>query len=215
MKTMIERVIRFRHRFGWLGTVALMLPVLAWAEEFTGQSVWGIFHLQSPALSELISGDMFAKTFYLRSMGTGDPHELLFWFTLVSVTSLPWALLVRWLSDRNKRGAYRAYAFCGMLLGIPLFCMLLFPLIWLIRYVNRMGVTPRRVQGLIYCAVWGGALIGFIVSCFIRRNTGQGRDWKSAVAVIVAVPATLFVLTNAESWAVSVVLTLLRGSSKM
>jgi len=205
-ETVARVTARFRHRFGWLGTALLMFPVLAWTVLLASDCLENIFHSQSLLLPSLISGELLARPFntYHATGAKGTPTigYWLFWFTLFAVASLPWALAVRWLSNREKRGAYAVYAFCSMVLGITLLAMLIIPLIWLIQYVNTMGVTPRRIRGLAYCAIGGLVVLGFIVSAFVRRRTGQRWDWQMAVAVIVATPATLFLLVNTKAWAV-------------
>jgi hypothetical protein len=201
-----------RHRVGWVGTAFLMLPVLVWTAWVAGDPLASVFHCRSQLLPSLISGELLAQRFDIRHAGGcfDQPTigKWLFLFTLMAVTALPWALAVRWLSDRSRRGAYVAYAFCGTVLGVFLLCILVGPLVWLGQYVNTMGVTPRRVRGLVYGAAGGAAVIAFIVSGFARRNTVQERSPKqlfsagvSVIAVIAAALGTLFVWVNGAAWA--------------
>ena len=212
MKNFIARVTRLRHSLGWLETATLMLPVLAWTVLAADGPLTSVFHCRSQLLPSLLSGALLAERFDIRHAGScfDQPTigKWLFLFTFMAVTSLPWALAVRWLSDRNKRGAYWAYAICGTLLGIFLLCILVWPVVWLGQYVNSMGVTPRRLRGLRWGAAGGLAVITFVTSVFFPFFTSQVKGlkrillgWASAFSVIAATIGVLFVWVNAPMWA--------------
>ena len=212
MKNFIARVTRLRHSLGWLETATLMLPVLAWTVLAADGPLTSVFHCRSQLLPSLLSGALLAERFDIRHAGScfDQPTigKWLFLFTFMAVTSLPWALAVRWLSDRNKRGAYWAYAICGTLLGIFLLCILVWPVVWLIQYVNSMGVTPRRLRGLRWGAAGGLAVITFVSSVFFPLFTSRVKGltrillgWASAFSVIAATSGVLFVWVNAPMWA--------------
>ena len=212
MKNFIARVTRLRHSLGWLETATLMLPVLAWTVLAADGPLTSVFQCRSQLLPSLLSGALLAERFDIRHAGScfDQPTigKWLFLFTFMAVTSLPWALAVRWLSDRNKRGAYWAYAICGTLLGIFLLCILVWPVVWLIQYVNSMGVTPRRLRGLRCGAAGGLAVITFVASVFFPHFTSRIKGltrillgWASAFPVIAATIGVLFVWVNAPMWA--------------
>ena len=212
MENGIARVKRLRHRCGWLATTLMMLPVLAWAIWVAGDPLATVFHCRSQLLSSLISGELLAERFDIRHAGScfDQPTigKWLFLFTFMAATSLPWALAVRWFSDRKRSGAYLAYAVCGTALGFFLLCILVWPLVWLVQYVNTMGVTPRRVRGLVYGAAGGLAVITFVTSVFFPLFTSRVKGlrrillgWASVFSVIVATIGVLFVWVNAPMWA--------------
>ena len=208
MKSKIECVMRFRHRFGWIGTALLFIPVLLlvlflldWYATFCYTLPWRFSQLLQIGQNELAS--------LFRMPDRSNSTEFIFYalweFTFLAVVSLPLALMVRWMSDREKRSAYRVYAFGGMVLGFILFWMLFYPLSLLLLYVNEMGFTPRRVKGLCYCAGWGVILTGFVVSAFLTKGTIRRQGWKrmfaigmAAVALLAAAPGVLLVRVVAE-----------------
>ena len=212
MKNGIVRVMRLRHSCGWLATALLMLPALAWVWTVAGGPVQSVFHCRSTWLASLCNGSLLAERFDIRHAGSffDQPTigKWLFLFTFMAVTSLPWALAVRWLSDRKRPSAYLVYAFCGIVLGLFLLCMLALPLVWLGQYVNSMGVTPRRLRGLRWGAAGGLAVMTFVTSVFFPLFTSRVKGlkrillgWTSAFSVIAATIGVLFVWVNAPMWA--------------
>jgi hypothetical protein len=212
MENGVTRVMRLRHSCGWLATALLMLPALAWVWTAAGDPVRSVFHCRSTLLASLCNGSLLAERFDICHAGSvfDQPTigKWLFLFTFMAVTSLPWALAVRWLSDRNKRGAYWAYAICGTLLGILLLCILVWPMVWLGQYVNSMGVTPRRLRGLRWGAAGGLVVITFVTSVFFPLFTSRVKGlkkillgWASAFSAIAATIGGLFVWVNAPMWA--------------
>ena len=211
MKNGLARVLRLRHSCGWLATVLLMLPVLRWVWFAAGDPLRSLFHVRSELLPSLCSGRLLMEPFDIRHAGScfDQPTigKWLFLFTFMAVTSLPWALAVRWLSDRRKAGAYLAYALCCTVLGVFLLSLLTWPLVWLAQYVCSMGVTPRRVQGLEYGATGGLAVMTFIVSAFVKpprfQETGVRQVCAAGGAVAAVILATLgglFMWVNGPAW---------------
>ena len=200
--------MRFRHRFGWVGTALLFIPVLllVWYDAHypLSQIFNSLLQIGSGGLaSQFHVTPWYPRYFYHR--GPVVIEMALYLFTFAAVASLSLALMVRWMSDREKQSAYRVYAFGGMVLGFILFCMLIYRLIFLLQYVNVMGFTPRRVKGLCYCAGWGVILTGFVVSAFLTKGTIQRQGWKrmlaigmAAVALLAAAPGALLVRVVAE-----------------
>jgi hypothetical protein len=189
-----------------------MFPVLGWVWLAAEDPIRSVFHCRSSLLTSLCNGHLLSERFDIRHAGScfDQPTigKWLFLFTFMAVTSLPWVLAVRWLSDRKNRGAYLAYAFCGTVLGVFLLSILVWPLVWLIQYVNSMGDTPRRVRGLVYGAVGGLAVIAFMVSAFVSPSTLQKKGMNQVVsaggtvfAVIIATLGALFIWVNGAAWA--------------
>jgi hypothetical protein len=144
---------RFHQKIGWWGTVLLMLPILFF--------IWLV--AQEPFLSvvsgkvpyNILIGKLFSEKFdigHARGIRIG-----LIWFSFMAVVSLPYSLAVRWSSNLRNRAGYLAYSISMTLLCIFLLCILLWPVCWLIQYIHSMGVTPRRIFGLVY------GIAGFVI----------------------------------------------------
>lgn len=200
---------RFHHRVGWLGITILMLPILAWVWLAAREPVISVFNGCVPHL--ILSGKLFSERFNTISAGfTMDQPTIgkwLFWFTVMTVSSLPYAAAVRWLSNRAKGSAYLAYVVCVVILGIFLLCILSWPLSWLIQYVASMGFTPRRICGLIYSVAGGLLVIGFLSFAFRKPNAVTESTARiisggwCAVATFTAVIGLAIVMVNWQSWA--------------
>ena len=79
---------------------------------------------------------------------------------------VPCAAGIRAVSNRSKASAYLAYAVGAVILGVFLLCILSWPFSWLVQYVVSMGLTPRRVCGLLYTVAGGLLVVGFIALAF-------------------------------------------------
>ncbi len=153
----------FHHRVGWLGTMFLMLPILMWVWLAAKEPFISVFNGTVPYY--VISGKLFSEKFNIIHAGfTLDQPTIgkwLFWFFVMTLSSLPYAAAVRWISDGKSRGGYLAYGITIVILCIFLLCILSWPLSWLIQYVCSMGFTPMRVYGLLYGIGGGIMVIGF------------------------------------------------------
>lgn len=170
---------RIGHRVGWLGTLILMLPTLFWVWLAAREPFISVFNVTVPRY--IISGRLFSEPFNKIHAGFAMDRptigKWLFWFTFMTVSSLPYAIVVRWLGNRRKRSGYLAYGISVVILCTFLLCILSWPLTWLIQYVNSMGFTPKRIMGLLYGIGGGILVIGFLVWAFKRpkeyKNTQQ------------------------------------------
>lgn len=168
--------MRWRHRLGWPGISLLMLPILFW--------VWMPAHdplisvLNGAVPGDVLSGRLFTDKFDTVHAGFSLDQptigKWLFWFTVMTVSSLPWAAAVRWLSDRTTRSGYWAYGACVGILALLLLCILTWPLSWLIQYVCSMGFTPRRAYGLLYAVSGASLVIGFLAWSFRSTKAAGG-----------------------------------------
>ena len=143
---------RCHHRVGWLGILLLMLPILAWVGLAASEPLISVVNGAVPRY--VISGQLFAGRFDTRHAGCAIHRPTigmwLFWFTFMAVTSLPYTAAVGWVADRRRKAGYAAYSLSVTLLCVFLLCMLTWPLIWLIEYIWSMGITQRRICGLVY-----------------------------------------------------------------
>jgi hypothetical protein len=196
-----------RHRVGWLGICALMMPALWWVWLAAREPVHGVF---SGGVLAFIMGPLFSAPFDIVHAGSALDQptigKWLFWFTVMAGTSLPFSLLVRWLSDRTKVGAYVAYAAFATMIETFLLCIVSGPFLMLIQYVYSMGITSRRIHGLLFAVAGGMVVLGFVALAFraprempdvVRRH--RAVRWCVPVTV-VAVAGGLIGVVNLPTW---------------
>ena len=174
MKSSNRYIERFHHSVGWLGTIFLMLPILTWVWLAAKEPFISVFNGAVP--SYVISGKLFSEKFDICHAGfcLDQPTigKWLFWFSVMMVSSLPYVTTVRWISNRKSRCGYLAYGISIVILCIFLLCILSWPLCWLIQYVCSMGLTSRRVYGLLY-GIGGGILVIGFFAWAIRKPKEQ------------------------------------------
>lgn len=174
----VKIVNRYRERFhqslGSLATVFLMLPILTFVWLTAKEPFLSVIYGKLPY--DVITGKFFTTKFHTIHAGSALDQptigKWLFWFTVMTVLSLPYAAVVRWLSDRRDKVGYLAYSIPAVILSIFLLCILSWPMCWLIQYVCSMGFTPRRVYGLIY-GIAGGILVFSFLCRSIKKPKGK------------------------------------------
>ncbi|HPB32659.1 MAG TPA: hypothetical protein PLB62_14505 [Candidatus Sumerlaeota bacterium] len=159
---------RFRHRAGWPGIILMMLPIFIWVWPAAREPVISVFNGAVPrfVLSGRIFTDAFDRGHAGFAMDQPTIGKWLFWFTFMTLSSLPYAAVVQWLSNRKTRSGYRVFGACLAILSLFLLCILSWPLSWLIQYVSSMGFTPQRIYGLLYAVAGGLVIIGFLIQAF-------------------------------------------------
>lgn len=104
------------------------------------------------AILYAISGQFLAIHLdHVRYVGSGP--SLTKWFLLFAVsatTVLPYVALARWISARDTRPAYWAFAGPATAACLHLLSLLTPPVWWLLEYIHAMGFTPARAKGLIF-----------------------------------------------------------------
>jgi len=174
----VKIVNRYRERFhqslGSLATVFLMLPILTFVWPAAKDPFLSVIYGKLPY--DVISGKLFTTKFHIIHAGSALDQptigKWLFWFTVMTALSLPYAAAVRWLSDRRDKVGYLAYSIPAVILSIFLLCILSWPMCWLIQYVCSMGFTPRRVYGLIYGIAGCILVFGFLCRA-IKKPKGK------------------------------------------
>jgi hypothetical protein len=173
MRVLLPSIARLHHRLGWPGTSLLMVPILGWVWLAAREPVISVFSGAVPRY--VFSGKLFTEPFDIVHAGfvLDQPTigKWLFWFTFMSVSSLPYVALVSWLADRKTRIGCLAFGIGVSVLGVFLSCILSWPLSWLIQYVSSMGFTSRRTCGLVYAVAGELLVIGFVAWSF--RNPGR------------------------------------------
>ena len=112
------------------------------------------------------SGQLFASTFdRVHVGGAMDQPSLTKWFflfTYFSALVLPYVAVARWMSDRSTRFGYWAFTVLTIALCLCPLSILTLPFWWVIQYIDAMGITPRRVYGLVYALGGYIAVLGFL-----------------------------------------------------
>lgn len=175
MKTERQYLKRFRHRVGGWGILLLMLPILILVWSVAREPVISVFSGALPCymLSGKLASEPFDRIHAGFVLDKPTIGKWLFWFTILTVVSLPYTATKRWFCNRTSPRANLAYAVCSAILGVLLLCILSWPLFWLIQYVLSMGFTPRRIQGLVYTIAGGLLVIGFVRWTFRRPEQSK------------------------------------------
>lgn len=154
-----------KGRIGWALTALLTALLCGW--------VW--LAAREPALSVVsgavpgyvMSGRLFSERFNTVHAGFALDQptigKWLFWFSVMSATSLPALALIGWAADRSRVSTRVVFGLARAVLGFFLLSMLSWPFLWLVQYVWSMGFTPLRVCGLCYVAAGGLGVLAFVV----------------------------------------------------
>lgn len=99
------------------------------------------------SLVHIVSGRVFTCGFEYPAL----PIERWFvLFTFFTAILLPCTILARWMNHRRTRLAYWLFTIPTIVLCLYLLLILTLPFSWLIQYIARMGLTPKRAYGLFY-----------------------------------------------------------------
>ena len=114
----------------------------------------------------VLSGQLFADPWSRSHVGTVLDQPTIgkwfFLFTLVTTTTFPYLAIVRSISTRKTRLQWWIFAVPTALLCLFSLCLLTIPFYWVIQYIDAMGVTARRIYGLIYGMGGYIVVLGFL-----------------------------------------------------
>ena len=112
----------------------------------------------------VFSGAMFHHKFNAQyDIGALDEPGLqdhYFLFTVFAAVLWPALALARWISDRRSRVGYWSLVVCACITAWTLIMILLPGFYLMIQYIVSMGVTPKRVQGILYA-------VGGLLACLL------------------------------------------------
>lgn len=171
MNGVLKSLYWMHQRVQWWGTIILIAPVL-W---LVAMCAWDPF--MSIAEGRLphyvLSGKLFTERFDIRHAGTvlDQPTigKWLFWFTVITVLSFPYVVVLRRISDRKSLTGRLAFAVPVAVICVLLLCILTWPLAWLVQYIHSMGFTLNRIFALVYgTAAAIGVILFFIWA--VRRS---------------------------------------------
>lgn len=147
---------RFR-RLGPIGTAVVMAAALIPLGRF--------MHSRNGPFLYVVSGGLFADGFDRIHVGSAlDQPTIGKWYfvsTVFAAMVLPYVAVARWVSSRRTRAGYWAFAIPAAALCLYLLITLTVPFWWVVQYINAMGVTPRRIHGLVYGLGGYAVILGF------------------------------------------------------
>lgn len=136
-----------RRRIGAVTGFILMLTLLLLLIWLThGSSTYA-------SLPSLISGRVFLAYPPDPQGSAGPAHSIRLWYmgvTAFIIIALPFTVAARYLSHRKTSSAYWSFAIPTSILYLYLLIILTIPFSWLIRYIDVMGFTPKRIHALFY-----------------------------------------------------------------
>jgi hypothetical protein len=86
-----------------------------------------------------------------------------FWFSVFTIFSLPYMAVVRRFCVRHSKLRHWIFVAWLTVLCLFLICLLTIPFFWLIQYIDAMGTTARRIEGIIYGIGGYASILGFYV----------------------------------------------------
>jgi hypothetical protein len=110
----------------------------------------------------VFSGELFREKWGLwMARGALDQtgiFKMYFGFAALSVLYFPWLTIVRFLADRNKRPVYWTFVLGSLPVIVFLLCLLTIGSTWLRLYILNMGITHKRILGIVfavfsYCSI--------------------------------------------------------------
>ena len=111
------------------------------------------------SIPNLITGNPFVHGFEYPSL------PIRRWYAILSIfiaVALPCTVLARCLSHRKTRLAYWSFVIPTVVFYLYLLIMWTIPFSWLIQYINDMGSTPKRIDGVFYGLAGYVVLLGFL-----------------------------------------------------
>jgi hypothetical protein len=166
-----HKTILLRQIFGIVITMVLVvLPTV------------GIFYLMGSKrfvgmFTYVFSGRLFVSGWDRIHAGSALDQPTIgkwyFWFTVFTVFCLPYMGAVRQFWVRSSKVRYWIFVIGITVLCLFLVCLLTIPFFWLIQYIDAMGITSRRIAGILYGIGGYGAVLLFYVWSIRPNNVKQ------------------------------------------
>ena len=152
----------------WITLALMLLPlgglIYLWQEDFLG------------ILGYVFSGSLFTEH-WDRWMARGALDQtgifkMYFWFTALSILYFPWLAIVRFLTNRNRRLVYWTFMMSSLVVVVFLLCLLTIGSNWLRLYILNMGITRRRILGVLFAFFSYCSVVGFLIWAYwpIKKN---------------------------------------------
>lgn len=139
-------------------------------------------HSKNGPFLYVVSGHLFTGSFDRIHAGTYLDQPTIgkwyFLFILFTAMTLPATAVAKWLNHRKTHLAYWFFVVPAVALCMYLLITLTVPFWWLVQYIHSMGVTPKRIYGLMYCLGGYILILTFLywVIKFPSKNKGNPID---------------------------------------
>lgn len=154
----MKKIVFFwREKTGIWGVCILWIPFYAFFGLLGGRfffyPLWSVF---SGKYWEWLNG-IFWKPFPKECAGTyldqSTVGKFFFWYTVLTVFAFTFAVVVRALTNMQNKSHRRVYLiFFILAVGLTM-SFLLWPATLLAHYIIDLGMTPKRLSGIIYLVI--------------------------------------------------------------
>lgn len=158
------------------------LLLLAWMME-SGEP--GLFF---GTFTYVLSGQLFASGWdRIHAGGSLDQPTIgkwYFWFTVFTIVNLPYMLAVKIVCVHRSKLRHWIFVIGLTVLCLFLLCLLTIPFYWLVQYIDAMGTTVKRIEGIVY-GIGGYATVLLFYAWAVRfrkENTLQGSKFSRATS---------------------------------
>lgn len=154
----MKKIISFwREKTGIFGILALWLSFYAFVVWYSGRfffyPAW--FILSGQYWKEL--SEIFWKPFNWVHAGSALDQptvgKFMFWYAVIALFTMIFLIAVRFLTDMKSKSNYRCYLFFFILAFLFVMSFMVAPATLLAHYIIDMGVTSRRLNGVICIGV--------------------------------------------------------------
>jgi hypothetical protein len=155
----------------WTTLILMLLPLgglLFLIQDYYFHILWYVF-----------SGNLFTEKWGLwMARGALDQtgiFKMYFLFVAFSVLYFPWLTLVRFLANRRSRWVYWTFVVGSLGVCFFLFCLLTIGSNWLRLYILNMGMTQKRILGILFAVFSYCSIVIFLIWAYrpIREEKKQ------------------------------------------
>lgn len=145
----------------------------------------------------ILTGKIFTEKFEIIHAGFSLDQptigKWLFWFSVLTCIAIPLILTLRWLVKRNNLAEKLFFAIPVLIICLSLTAILIWPTFMLIQYIVSMGITVKRMLGLLLCAFFWYLLPYFMI--WVVRQSRPFPHYRIAIflATVLGVPSYLFI----------------------
>jgi hypothetical protein len=176
MKTIINafkaKLSALNGRCGfWITSVLVLLPLLGLifiVGEFFWQIIWHIF-------SGEILTERWGRWMARGALDQTGIFKMYFLFTAFSILYFPWVSMIRFLANRKKQLVYWTFVTGSAIVVLFLLCLPTTGSNWLRLYINNMGITQKRLLGVIFALFSYSAIIAYLIWAYkpVRNRSNK------------------------------------------
>lgn len=155
---MVNKATKITYRAGPIGTALLFILAALFLVASWPPGSW------YEPVHHLFSGGVFADNRLITGGALDQPslQKFFFLFCLNSGSVAFFILAIRFVCDRSQQIVRWIFSICSTILLVTPFSILTLTVIYNLRYISAMGVTPWRIGGLAF-----GALCYAALGCFL------------------------------------------------